>query len=120
MMEAEHNKDNCNCNCVKTCHEIPKTRLFASVPKQVRGAIKKNVPKSGKSPKGGRRGSAPEIKKSTIQNADFLIRGGVKKIVDFFHFLGHFFFDCSPKVLHIKISVLFPIFQLLLKVLDKQ
>ena len=43
MMEAEHNKDNCNCNCVKTCHEIPKTRLFASVPKQVRGAIKKKM-----------------------------------------------------------------------------
>ena len=32
----------------------------------------KNVPKSGKSPKGGE-GSAPEIKKSTIQNVDFLI-----------------------------------------------
>ena len=32
-----------------------------------------NVPKSGKSPKGGE-GSAPEIKKSTIQNVDFLIR----------------------------------------------
>ena len=39
------------------------------------GAIKiKNVPKSGKRPKG--EGAAPEIKKSTIQNVDFLIRGG--------------------------------------------
>ena len=35
----------------------------------------KNVPKSGKSPKGGQ-GSAPEIKQSTIQNVDFWIRGG--------------------------------------------
>ena len=110
MMEAEHNKDNCNCNCVKTCHEIPKTRLFASVPKQVRGAIKKNIPKSGKSPKGGRRGSAPEIKKYTIQNADFLIRGGVKKIVDFFHFLGHFFLIAPLKSSILKFLFYFPFF----------
>ena len=34
----------------------------------------KNVTKSGKSPKGGE--SAPKIKKSKIQNWDFLIRGG--------------------------------------------
>ena len=44
----------------------------------VRGAIElKNVPKSGKSgksPKG--EGSANEIKKFTIQNVDFLTRGG--------------------------------------------
>ena len=44
---------------------------------QIRGALKK----SGKSPKGG--GSAPEIKKSTIQNVDFLIRGG-EAIFSFF------------------------------------
>ena len=43
----------------------------------IRGAIKlKNVPKSGKSPKGGKKGSAQKIKKSTIQNVDFLTRGG--------------------------------------------
>ena len=35
----------------------------------------KNVTKSGKSPKGGE-GSALKIEKSTIQNVDFLIRGG--------------------------------------------
>ena len=38
----------------------------------LREALKKNVPKSGKSPKGGGM-SAPEIKKSTIQNVDFLM-----------------------------------------------
>ena len=43
----------------------------------------KDVPKSGKSPKGGE-GSAPEIKKSTIQNVDFLIRGGGETIFSFF------------------------------------
>ena len=47
-----------------------------------REALKKKVPKSGKSPKGGR-GSAPEIKKSTIQNVDFFIRGG-EAIFSFF------------------------------------
>ena len=40
-----------------------------------KGSIKKNVTKSGKVQKGGE-GSAPEIKKSTIQNVDFLIKGG--------------------------------------------
>ena len=39
-----------------------------------KGSIKKNVTKSGKVQKGGE-GSAPEIKMSTIQNVDFLIRG---------------------------------------------
>ena len=41
----------------------------------LREALKKKLTKSGKSPKGGR-GSAPYIKKSTIQNVDFLIREG--------------------------------------------
>ena len=41
----------------------------------LREALKKSVPKSGKSLK-GRGGSASEIKKSTIQNVDVLIRGG--------------------------------------------
>ena len=44
------------------------------------GSELKNVPESGKSPKGGR--SVLEIKKSTIQNVDFLIRGGGP----YFHF----------------------------------
>ena len=48
-----------------------------------KGSIQiKNFPKSGKSPKGG--GSATEIKKSTIQNVDFLIRGGEGHILTFF------------------------------------
>ena len=38
------------------------------------GSLLKNVTKSGQSPKGGE-GSALRIKKSTIQNVDFLIRG---------------------------------------------
>ena len=41
----------------------------------LRGPIKKNVTKSGKSPKGG--GTVQKIKKSKIQNLDFLIRGGM-------------------------------------------
>ena len=50
----------------------------------VRGAIElKNVPKSGKSPKGGK-GSAQEIKKSTIQDVDFLTRGGGRPYFNFF------------------------------------
>ena len=36
---------------------------------------KKNVTKSGKTPKGGE-GSAQKIKKSKFRNLDFLIRGG--------------------------------------------
>ena len=49
----------------------------------IRGPIKlKNVTKSGKSPKGGE-GSEKEIKKSKIQNLDFLIRGG-EAIFSFF------------------------------------
>ena len=36
----------------------------------------------------------PKFKK--VQN--LLGGGGVKKIMDFFHNLGHFFFDGSPKV----------------------
>ena len=47
----------------------------------IRGALKKkNVTKSGKSPKGG---SAPKIKKSKIRNLDFLIKGG-EAIFSFF------------------------------------
>ena len=42
----------------------------------------KNVAKSGKSPKGGE-GSALRIKKSTIQNVDFLMRGGDARFSDF-------------------------------------
>ena len=48
-----------------------------------RGALKKKLTKSVKSPKGGE-GSAPEIKKSTIQNVDFLIRGGGGHIFSIF------------------------------------
>ena len=63
MMEAEHNKDKVNSNCVKTCHEIPKTRLFASVPKQVREAIKKKCPEKWKKSKRGEAGVSAGDKK---------------------------------------------------------
>ena len=49
----------------------------------VREALKKKLTKSGKSLKGGE-WSAPEIKKSTIQNVNFLIRGGGEAIFSFF------------------------------------
>ena len=120
MMEAEHNKDNCNCNCVKTCHEIPKTRLFASVPKQVRGAIKKKCPEKWKKSKRGEAGVSAGDKKVHNSKCGFFDKRGSQENCGLFPLFGTFFFYCSPKVLHIKISVLFPIFQLLLKVLDKQ
>ena len=70
------------------------------MPDSLRGAIKiKNVPKSGKSPKCGlcdkRGGDARFSDFSQIQKSPNHPRGGgggVKKIVDFFHFLGHFLF----------------------------
>ena len=43
----------------------------------------KSVTKSGKSPKGGK-GSALKTKKSTIQNIDFLIRGGESRFSGFY------------------------------------
>ena len=45
--------------------------------------ILKNITKSGKSPPGGG-GSAKNIKKSKIQNLDFMIRGGGGHIFTFF------------------------------------
>ena len=97
MMEAEHNKDNCNCNCVKTCHEIPKTRLFASVPKQVRGAIKKNCPEKWKKSKRGEAGvSAGDKKVHNSKCGLFDKRGGGQENCGLFPLFGTFFFLLLP------------------------
>ena len=56
-----------------------------TVKKQLMG--KGSIKKSHKKWKKSKRevgGSAPEIKKSTIQNVDFLIRGGREAIFSFF------------------------------------
>ena len=58
-------------------------QIFKLASKQVREASEiKNVPKSGKSPKGGAE-SAQEIIMSTIQNVDLMTRGG-EAIFSFF------------------------------------
>ena len=49
----------------------------------------KNVPKRGKVQKGGE-GSVQEIKKSTIQNVDFLTRGGRPYFHFFLNVNAHF------------------------------
>ena len=55
---------------------------------EIRGASElKNVTKRGKSLKWGG-WSAPEIKKSTIQNLDFLIRGGGEGKVAIYSFFS--------------------------------